>query len=121
VIGLIVGGFIADQWLTPDQAVAINPKTVNSLAEIGIYNAGADYLPEEIYSIESMLSVKGFLILLVAGVLVGFGSRYAGGCTSGHGIVGLSSLSLESFIAVGGFFIGGLIMTWLILPYILSF
>ena len=121
VIGLILGGFIADQWLTPDQAVAINPKTVSSLAETGIYNAGADYLPEEIYSIESMLTVKGFLILLVAGVLVGFGSRYAGGCTSGHGIVGLSSLSLESFIAVGGFFIGGLIMTWLILPYILSF
>ena len=64
------------------------------------------------------MSVKGFLILLIAGVLVGFGSRYAGGCTSGHGIVGLSSLSMESFIAVGGFFIGGLIMTWLILPYI---
>ncbi len=121
VIGLIVGGFIADQWLTPEQAVAINPETVKDLAEIGIYNAGAEYLPDEIYSIESMLTVKGFLILLVAGILVGFGSRYAGGCTSGHGIVGLSSLSLESFIAVGGFFIGGLIMTWFLLPYILSF
>ena len=85
---------------------------------MGFSNAGATYLPNEIFSIESILTIKGFLILLFAGILVGFGSRYAGGCTSGHGIVGLSSLSKESFIAVIGFFIGGLIMTWLILPYI---
>jgi len=118
VLGLIAGGFISDQWLTPDDTVAINPKTVNDLAQIGINDAGSSYLPDEIFSIENMLTVKGFAILLIAGLLVGFGSRYAGGCTSGHGIVGLSSLSLESFIAVGGFFIGGLIMTWFILPYL---
>lgn len=118
VAGLITGGFIANQWLTPDDSVAISVNTVNDLSEIGIYNAGSTYLPDEIFSVGSMMTVKGFLILLVAGVLVGFGSRYAGGCTSGHGIVGLSSLSMESFIAVGGFFIGGLIMTWLILPYL---
>ncbi len=118
VVGLILGGFIADQWLTPDQTVAINPATVQDLYDIGIHNAGSSYLPDEIYGLESMFSIKGFLILLVAGLLVGFGSRYAGGCTSGHGIVGLSSLSMESFIAVGGFFIGGLIMTWFILPHL---
>ncbi len=118
VLGLIIGGFIADQWLTPDQSVAINPRTVEDLAEIGIQNAGATYLPDEIYGLQAMFTPKGFLILLVAGLLVGFGSRYAGGCTSGHGIVGLSSLSMESFIAVAGFFIGGLIMTWLILPHL---
>lgn len=118
VIGLIVGGFISDQWLTLEDSVAINPNTIEDLAEIGIADGGASYLPDEIFSTEAMLSPKGFLILLLAGILVGFGARYAGGCTSGHGIVGLSSLSVESFIAVGGFFIGGLIMTWLILPYI---
>ena len=118
VIGLIAGGFISNQWLTPDQTVAINPQTVEDLAEMGFANAGATYLPSEIYGIETMFTIKGFLILIIAGILVGFGSRYAGGCTSGHGIVGLSSLSKESFIAVGGFFIGGMIMTWLILPYI---
>lgn len=118
VIGLIVGGFISNQWLTPSDAVALSAETVKDLADIGIVNAGSSYLPDEIFSIDAMLSIKGFLILIIAGVLVGFGSRYAGGCTSGHGIVGLSSLSLESFIAVAGFFIGGLIMTWLILPYI---
>jgi hypothetical protein len=118
VVGLIIGGYISNQWLTLDQTVAINPKTIQSLSEIGIANAGSSYMPDEIFSIDSMLTLKGFLILIVAGILVGFGSRYAGGCTSGHGIVGLSNLSVESYIAVGGFFIGGLFMTWLILPYL---
>jgi hypothetical protein len=63
-----------------------------------------------------MSSVKGFLILLLGGFLVGFGSRYAGGCTSGHAITGLSSLQIPSLIAVIGFFIGGLVMTYFILP-----
>jgi len=118
VFGLIIGGFIANQWLTPDQSIALNPKTVENLAEIGFENAGATYLPDEIFSMDALFSVKGFLILIGAGVLVGFGSRYAGGCTSGHGIVGLSMMATESYIAVAGFFIGGLIMTWLILPYL---
>ena len=118
VAGLIIGGFIASQWLAPDQSVALNPDVISDLSQIGIQNAGSQYLPDEIFSLEALFTVKGFLILLVAGLLVGFGARYAGGCTSGHGIVGLSNLTTESFIAVGGFFIGGLIMTWLILPYI---
>lgn len=119
VLGLIIGGFVANQWLSPDQVVALNPDTVKDLADLGIANAGSSYLPDEIYSLDTMLSLKGFLILIGAGLLVGFGARYAGGCTSGHGIVGLSNLSRESFIAIAGFFIGGLIMTWFILPYIL--
>ncbi len=118
VLGLIIGGFVANQWLSPEQVVAINPDTVKDLADLGIANAGSSYLPDEIYSIDAMFSLKGFLILIGAGLLVGFGARYAGGCTSGHGIVGLSNLSRESFIAIAGFFIGGLIMTWFILPYI---
>ena len=65
------------------------------------------------------LHIKGMHILIVGGLLVGFGTRYAGGCTSGHAITGLSSLQKPSLIAVIGFFIGGLLMTNLILPYIL--
>jgi len=118
VLGLILGGFISHQWLTPNESVALNPQTVKDLAELGIANAGSSYLPDEIFSIEAMFTLKGFLILISAGILIGFGSRYASGCTSGHGIVGLSNLSLESVIAVAGFFIGGLTMIWLVLPYI---
>ena len=118
VLGLILGGFISNQWLTINDAVDINPQTINDLSEIGIYNAGASYLPDEIFGMDTMFTFKGFSILLIAGLLVGFGARYAGGCTSGHGIVGLSNLSIESYIAVAGFFIGGLIMTWFILPHL---
>ncbi|MBE0423560.1 MAG: YeeE/YedE family protein [Lutibacter sp.] len=118
IAGAIAGGFIASNYLTATDAVAISPQTVQDLADIGIMNAGQTYLPDEIFSIETMLSLKGFFILIIAGFLVGFGARWAGGCTSGHAIVGLSNLELPSLIAVIGFFIGGLVMTWLILPLI---
>lgn len=118
IAGAIAGGFIASNYLTALDTVAINPQTVKDLADIGIMNAGQSYLPEEIFSIDAMLSLKGFLILIVAGFLVGFGARWAGGCTSGHAIAGLSNLELPSLIAVIGFFIGGLVMTWFILPLI---
>lgn len=118
VVGLIIGGFIGSQWLTPNETVAISQQTIQDLSDLGFQNAGAQYLPDEIFSIETMFSLKGFLILLIAGILVGFGSRYAGGCTSGHAITGLSNLEIPSLISVIGFFIGGLIMTWLLLPLI---
>lgn len=118
VAGAIVGGFISSYWLSPSDIVALNPQTVQNLADIGITNAGSSYLPDEIFSIDTMLSIKGFFVLLIAGILVGFGSRWAGGCTSGHAIVGLSNLEIPSLISVIGFFIGGLAMTWFILPLI---
>ena len=59
-------------------------------------------------------------MLIGGGFLVGFGARYAGGCTSGHAISGLSNLQIPSLIAVIGFFIGGLTMTWIILPQLLG-
>ncbi|MCF6224159.1 MAG: YeeE/YedE family protein [Flavobacteriaceae bacterium] len=118
VFGIIIGGFITNQWLILDNSISLGQETIEGLSNIGIANAGSSYLPDEIYSIDALFSFKGFVLLLTAGFLVGFGSRYAGGCTSGHAIVGLSNLSKESFIAVAGFFIGGLIMTWFILPHI---
>jgi hypothetical protein len=74
--------------------------------------------PAELFSLDAILSIKGFLVLAIGGLMVGFGSRYAGGCTSGHAISGLSDLQVPSLIAVIGFFIGGLIMTFFILPLI---
>ena len=118
IIGSVIGGFIAFQFMSPSEAVALNPQTVQDLSEIGFQNAGSTFLPDEIFSIETMLSVKGMAILLISGLLVGFGARYAGGCTSGHAISGLSNLEMPSLIAVIGFFIGGLIMTWLLIPLI---
>jgi uncharacterized membrane protein YedE/YeeE len=58
--------------------------------------------------------------MVLGGFLVGFGTRYAGGCTSGHAIMGLSNLQLPSLIATISFMVGGFVMVNLILPYILS-
>ncbi len=116
--GAVLGGFITMYWLSPENGVGINTRTIQDLADIGIQNAGALYMPNEIFSIDAMLSIKGFFVLLIGGFMVGFGARWAGGCTSGHAIVGLSNLELPSLISVIGFFIGGLTMTWFILPLI---
>ena len=119
VVGAILGGFLALTYLNNPHAIDLNPATVAQLESMGIQNPGKDYLPAEIFGIEQMLTVKGFLILLGGGILVGFGARYAGGCTSGHAISGLSNLQVPSLIAVMGFFIGGLLMTHFFLPIIL--
>lgn len=118
VVGIIIGGYISSRYLMTGEAIALNPETVSELAELGFVNAGQSYVPLEIFSTENIFSLKGFAILIGAGFLVGFGSRYAGGCTSGHAITGLSSLQLPSLLAVIGFFIGGLIMTWFLIPLI---
>lgn len=117
VAGVILGGFIALQFLSP-AAPQINQDVVLKLQDIGINSTNTTFLPTELFSMESMLTVKGFSILLIGGFLVGFGARYAGGCTSGHAISGLSNLQLPSLIAVIGFFIGGLVMIHLIFPLI---
>ena len=117
LIGAILGGFIAKQYLSTDAPVQISQATIDELSKLGF--AAPDSLqPAEIFSLEAVLSLKGFLILALGGLFVGFGSRYAGGCTSGHAISGLSDLQLPSLIAVAGFFIGGLMMTFLIIPLI---
>lgn len=117
LIGAVIGGFIAKQFMSTDLPVQISPDTISDLAKLGIA-APASLQPAELFSIDAMLSIKGFLVLAMGGLMVGFGSRYAGGCTSGHAISGLSDLQLPSLIAVIGFFIGGLAMTFLILPLI---
>ncbi|WP_093674424.1 YeeE/YedE family protein [Tenacibaculum sp. MAR_2009_124] len=119
LLGLIIGGFIAKTWLSAS-TVDLNPVTVQELESLGFLNAGETYVPTELFSMESLLSFKGFSLLLIAGVFIGFGTRYAGGCTSGHAITGLSNLQLPSLIAVIGFFIGGLFMTWVLFPLIFA-
>ncbi len=117
LVGAIVGGFIAKQFLSSDVPVEISQATINDLSKLGIA-APASLQPAELFSLDAILSIKGFLVLAIGGLMVGFGSRYAGGCTSGHAISGLSDLQVPSLIAVVGFFIGGLIMTFFILPLI---
>lgn len=57
--------------------------------------------------------------MVIGGFLVGFGTAYAGGCTSGHAIAGLADRQAASLLAVCGFFAGGLTCTYLVLPLVL--
>lgn len=117
LVGAIIGGFVAKQFLSTDAPVQISSSTIADLAQLGIA-APTSLQPEELFSLKAIFTLKGFLVLAFGGLMVGFGSRYAGGCTSGHAISGLSDLQVPSLIAVVGFFIGGLVMTFLILPLI---
>ncbi|WP_242203726.1 YeeE/YedE family protein [Aestuariivivens insulae] len=118
VVGAIIGGYIATHYLSNDSITDLNPNTIKELKEMGFTNSGATLVPNEIFGVEAAGSAKGLILLIVGGFLVGFGTRYAGGCTSGHAISGLSSLQKPSLIAVIGFFIGGLLMANFILPLI---
>lgn len=117
LVGAIVGGFIARQFLSTGEPVQISAATISDLANLG-FSAPKSIQPDELYSWEALMSLKGLLILALGGLMVGFGTRYAGGCTSGHAISGISDLQFPSMIAVVGFFAGGLIMTYLIFPFI---
>lgn len=118
-VGMIIGGFIASEFLTSEQSIQLSEATVQELEAYGIQNPGATILPEEIFGWDNLMTWKGLVMLVLGGFLVGFGTRYAGGCTSGHAISGLSDLQLPSLIAVVGFFIGGLFVTYFVLPYLL--
>lgn len=117
LIGAIIGGFIARHFLSTGEAIQISDATIRTLSEYG-FSAPQGIQPEELFSWEAVFSLKGFLILAIGGFMVGFGARYAGGCTSGHAISGLSDLQIPSLVAVIGFFTGGLIMTYLLFPII---
>lgn len=119
-LGMVIGGVISQFFLTEDSSAHISDETIHELKAMGIENAGASYVPEEIFSWDALSSPTSLIFIIIGGFLVGFGTRYAGGCTSGHAISGLSDLQLPSLIAVMGFFIGGLFITYLILPHILT-
>lgn len=119
VLGILIGGFVAVNLLSNPEAIEVNPKLVDELATYGITNF-ENLVPVDIFSWSSLFTLRGFLLMVVGGFLVGFGTRYAGGCTSGHAIMGLSNLQWPSLVATISFMIGGFIMANLILPYILS-
>jgi uncharacterized membrane protein YedE/YeeE len=118
VLGAMLGGFVAVHFMSDPSNVDINPKTIAQLAQLGIDAPNGKLMPDALFGPQIWQSPKSILILLIGGILIGFGTRYAGGCTSGHAISGLSNLQLPSLKAVIGFFIGGLIMAHFLLPLI---
>jgi hypothetical protein len=114
LLGVTAGGFIGVR-LPGTHDIAISPETKTALAALGIHDFSG-LVPQEWIGWHALLTVKGFVSIVIGGFLVGFGTAYAGGCTSGHAISGLSEFQWPSLLAVIGFFAGGLLATWLLLP-----
>jgi uncharacterized protein len=119
VTGVFLGGFVAGYVFSNPNPVAISESTQEYLQNFGV-SPSIGLMPAELFNLNSLLSIKGFLLMILGGFLVGFGTRYARGCTSGHGILGLSALQWPSLVATACFFGGGILFTRLVLPYILA-
>lgn len=119
VFGIFLGGVIASHYLINNTEISVNPKLKAELASYGITDY-SNLIPPQLMNFASLLTLRGFLTMVVGGFLVGFGTRYAGGCTSGHAIMGLSNLQWPSLVATICFMAGGFIMANVILPIILS-
>lgn len=119
VTGILIGGFLAAQLLANPDPMIVHADLVEDLSQYGV----KDYhqlLPVELFNWSEVFTLRGLVLMVVGGFMIGFGTRYAGGCTSGHAIMGLSTLQWPSLVATICFMVGGLIMTHLLLPLILA-
>lgn len=119
VSGVVLGAFISVSLLADPNPIVIAEPTAKYLASKGI-TGNSGLMPAEIFSWDNLLTLRGFIFFIVGGFFVGFGTRWAGGCTSGHAISGLSNLQWPSLVATCCFFGAGILCTWLILPYLLT-
>ncbi len=117
--GIMIGAFLATAFLTSSSAIKVSPQLVIELKRYGITDFSKS-IPNQLFSFKSLFTLRGFILLVGGGFLVGFGTRYAGGCTSGHSIMGLSNLQMPSLIATLSFMVGGFIMANLLLPLIMN-
>lgn len=120
VAGVLIGGFIAGYFLQNPDAVQVAEATQERLASYGV----TDYqnlMPAQIFNWDNLLTLKGLVFFVLGGFMVGFGTRYAGGCTSGHSIMGLSNLQWPSLVATIAFMVGGFISANLLMPLLFQY
>ncbi len=118
-LGMVIGGLMAGYFLRNPNPIALSESAIESMNALGIQDYSG-LIPTEVFNFPALLTIRGFILMIVGGFFIGFGTRYAGGCTSGHAIMGISNLQLPSLIATCCFFAGGLLMTWFILPLIMN-
>ena len=119
ILGVVAGGFVGGVLLANPHPVAIAPAAVTSLAKLGIHDFSG-LVPRELFTLHVLLTPRGFVMFIGGGFLIGFGTAYAGGCTSGHGITGLADLQLPSLLTVISFFAAGAAASFFVLPLLVS-
>jgi uncharacterized protein len=118
IAGVVLGAFVSTFVIGDPNPIQISDNTISDLSKYGITNFNS-ILPIEIFNWSSLLTLRGFILIVVGGFLVGFGTRYGNGCTSGHVITGISNLQWSSLVATICFFAGGMFATHILLPFIL--
>ncbi|TAE32039.1 MAG: YeeE/YedE family protein [Cytophagales bacterium] len=119
VAGIFIGGFVGANLLANPDAFQVAPATREALQTLGITDFSG-LMPADLFDFANLFSLKGLIFFVLGGFMVGFGTRWAGGCTSGHAIMGLSNLQWPSLVATCCFMVGGFAMTHLILPFLLK-
>jgi uncharacterized protein len=118
VAGILLGGIVAAYGLANPNPIAINPQTINDLQALGVKDF-EHFMPMDIFGTDQIFTLKGLIFMVLGGFAVGFGTRYANGCTSGHAITGISNMQLSSLIATICFMLGGFLCTHFLLPFLL--
>lgn len=119
IVGIVIGAGIASTFLSNGEPIQIAEATRAQLSALNVTDFQG-LVPTDIFNLDSVLTARGFIMIVVGGFLVGFGTRYAGGCTSGHAITGISNFQVSSIVATICFMVGGFVMTHLLLPFILK-
>lgn len=119
VLGILLGAILASVFLDNPNDIIVSDDLKTELAGYGVTNY-SELVPVELISWDTLFTLKGFFFIVVGGFLVGFGTRYGGGCTSGHAIMGLSTLQWPSLVATIFFMVGGFISTMFIVPWLLG-
>ena len=114
----VFAGALAAAQLAPPGVLQLSPQTIAALQDLGLRDF-TGLAPREVFAWASLFTLRGFVAIVVGGFLIGFGTAYAGGCTSGHAIAGLADFQFASLLAVLGFFAGGLASTYWLLPVLL--
>ncbi len=119
VAGVLLGGVVATQWLSNPDPIVVSEKTIEALQALNI-ETDNQLMPASIFNFDNLFSLRGLIFFVIGGFMVGFGTRYAGGCTSGHAIMGLSNLQWPSLVATCCFMVGGFAMVHLIFPWLMT-
>lgn len=117
--GVLLGGVVATQLLSNPDPIIVSEKTVQALEALNI-TVDNELMPASIFSFENLFTLRGLIFFVLGGFVIGFGTRYAGGCTSGHSIMGLSNLQWPSLVATCCFMVGGFAMVHLIFPWLMT-